>query len=152
MSTSECLRVAAPRYDPTVHSQPERSLDRLLRGMSPELHPGEHVFCLVASDAPIPANAIGMFLEQEAKTVILRAEEAAALELTPMFRAAWITLTIHSDMAAVGFMAALSTALAKAGISCNVVSAAYHDHLFVPYDDRERAMETLRELQRQGNG
>jgi hypothetical protein len=138
------------RYDRAVHGQPERSLDRLLAGMSPDLHEGVYVFCLIASDAPVPAGAIGMFMEAEGKTVILRGEDAA-LDLTPVFRAAWITLTIHSDMEAVGFMAALSTALANAGISCNVVSAAYHDHLFVPYDDRDRAMATLRELQRRGN-
>jgi hypothetical protein len=129
-------------------SQPESSLERLLERMDPILHEGEYVFCAVPSDAPVPPSAIGTFHEAEAKTLILPRAEAEALGLAPLFHAAWITLTIHSDLAAVGFMAALSTALAKAGISCNVVSAAYHDHLFVPYEERERAMDALRRLQR----
>jgi hypothetical protein len=128
-------------------SQPERSLDRLIAGMNPILRDGEYVFCTVPIDVPVPASAIGTFHEDEAKTLILPRADAEALGLPTLFHAAWITLTIHSDMAAVGFMAALSTALADAGISCNVISAAYHDHLFVPYEERDRAMETLRGLQ-----
>jgi len=128
-------------------SQPERSLERLLEGMRPLLHDGEYVFCAVPAGAAVPPTAIGTFLEEEATTLILPRADAEARGLPALFHAAWITLTIHSDLAAVGFMAALSTALAHAGISCNVVSAAYHDHLFVPYEERDRAMETLRDLQ-----
>jgi hypothetical protein len=54
-----------------------------------------------------------------------------------------ITLTIHSDLQAVGFLAPIMTRLAEAGISVNPVSAFYHDHLFVPWDKRNEAMEIL---------
>jgi YidC/Oxa1 family membrane protein insertase len=43
----------------------------------------------------------------------------------------------------VGFLAPIMTRLAEAGISVNPVSAFYHDHLFVPWDKRNEAMEIL---------
>jgi hypothetical protein len=43
-----------------------------------------------------------------------------------------ITLMVSSALDAVGFMAAVTAVLSKAGISVNPVSALYHDHLFVP--------------------
>jgi hypothetical protein len=46
----------------------------------------------------------------------------------------------------VGFLAAITARLAQAGISLNAVSAYYHDHLFVPWENRERAMQILKEL------
>ena len=60
-----------------------------------------------------------------------------------LFRAAWITLTVHSDLQAVGLTAAVAEVLTKASISCNVVAAAFHDHIFVPAD---RAADALAEL------
>ena len=55
----------------------------------------------------------------------------------------WITLTIHSSLEAVGLTAAVSSALTEANISCNVVAAYYHDHIFVPIADADRAMNVL---------
>ena len=54
-----------------------------------------------------------------------------------------ITLNIHSSLEAVGFLAAVLPRLATAGISVNAVSAFYHDHLFVPIDRAQEALEIL---------
>jgi uncharacterized protein len=43
-------------------------------------------------------------------------------------------------------MAAVSAAFAKRGIPCNPVSAFLHDHLFVPWDRREDALDALSHL------
>jgi hypothetical protein len=59
---------------------------------------------------------------------------------------AWITLTVHSSLEAVGLTAAFSRALTEAGISCNVVAAYYHDHIFVPTRDAGQAMQVLKNL------
>ena len=119
------------------------SLDELLRSMSPQLHEGEFVFC--AAPDPLP-EAIATFREDEGLTVVIRRDRADELALEYSFVAAWITLTVHSDLAAVGFLAAISRALADAGISCNAIAALYHDHLFVPYEKRFAAMDVLRKF------
>ena len=70
------------------------------------------------------------------------------LGLPVVFTAAWITLTVHSDLSAVGLTAAFSQALARAGISCNVVAGVCHDHLFVPVGQAQDALDALRALAR----
>jgi hypothetical protein len=95
----------------------------------------------------VPAGEIVMqFKEREGTTLIVHKELADRLQLEYSFVAAWITLTVHSSLAAVGLTAAFSTALASRGISCNVVAAYYHDHIFVDKRDLEAAMEVLRGL------
>ncbi len=54
-----------------------------------------------------------------------------------------ISLHVHSSLDAVGLTAAFSTALGNAGISANVVAAYYHDHIFVPTDKAEKALNVL---------
>ena len=115
--------------------------------MSPVLNDGDYVFCTVSSLADINANEIvSFFKEQEALTIILKKETADKLNLIYDYVAAWITLSVHSSLAATGLTAAFATALAKEHISCNVVAAYYHDHIFVAKDDAEKAMRVLRQL------
>jgi hypothetical protein len=62
------------------------------------------------------------------------------------FASRLITLTVHSALEAVGFLAAITVRLAEAGTSVNAVSAFHHDHLFVPVDRAHEAMGVLREM------
>ncbi len=50
-----------------------------------------------------------------------------------------ITRDVLSALDVVGFLAAVTAALADAGIGANAVSAFFHDHLFVPLDRAEAA-------------
>lgn len=93
-----------------------------------------------------PAHIVASMREPEGLSVILPEQVALDLGLPVAFTAAWITLTVHSDLAAIGLTAAFSSALGQAGISCNVVAGVHHDHLFVPVDQAQQAMETLRAL------
>ncbi len=125
---------------------PIRDLAMLRAQASPELHP-RPVAVIASDDGKLPADAIiGYFREAEgpALYVDLAAAEAAGLPIA--FRAAWITMTVESALDAVGFTAAFATALAEAGIACNVVAGARHDHLFVPWEKADAAMAALRRL------
>ncbi|OPK11326.1 MULTISPECIES: ACT domain-containing protein [unclassified Pseudomonas] len=125
----------------------ETSLATLLRSMSPQLNVGEYVFCTLR-DGNLPAGLeiVGSFREQEGLTVILERAHAEKAGFSFDYLAAWITLNVHSALAAVGLTAAFASALGQAGISCNVVAGYYHDHLFVGLADAERAMQVLQDL------
>ena len=56
------------------------------------------------------------------------------------------TFQVHTSLDAVGLTSLLSTALAGKGISANVVAAYYHDHIFVPSEKAEVALETIKAL------
>ncbi len=79
----------------------------------------------------------------EATTKVVEQTVADALGLRYTFVAAWITCTIESDLEAVGMTAAISRALADAGISCNVLAGSRHDHLLVPWHRRDDAVAVL---------
>lgn len=112
----------------------------MIARMAPRLDPRGWVF--VMSDDPVLVEqALATFREEEGLSLILP-EEANAGGL-PMSR---ITLQVHSSLTGVGLTAAVSGALAEAGIACNVVAAYHHDHLFVPEDRAEEAMAILRAL------
>jgi len=116
----------------------------LLKQMRPELNEGEYVYCLVDSkERATGLDPICTFSEKEGVTVILPRQKADKEGLPYSIICAWITLTVHSSLEAVGLTAAVSKALTEANISCNVVAAYYHDHLFVPIKDAYRAMDAL---------
>ncbi len=117
--------------------------------MKPELQEGQYVYCTVAAKDPLPIpldSIIGFFREAEAITLIVKRETADIYSMNYTFVAAWITLTVHSSLQAVGLTAAFSKALAEDGISCNVVAGYYHDHLFVDVEDAQKALSALEHL------
>jgi hypothetical protein len=89
-----------------------------------------------------------VFREAEGVTVIATPAQAGSLGRAAAPGWACITLTVHSSLLAVGFLAAVTAALAREGISVNPVSAFYHDHLFVPWERRRDALRILRALGR----
>lgn len=133
---------------PTPAETPLSNLGDLIRNMKPILHPGIHVFCRVPHGLEVPhLNSHGMFREKEGVTLILEEEVAQEKGLEILYRAAWITLMVHSDLYAVGFLAAVLGLLARNGISCNVISGASHDHLFVPLEKGLVALTLLLNFQ-----
>lgn len=122
-------------------------LSTLLKTMKPVHKPGDFVFCQTDDPGKLPlGDIILLFKEKEAWTVIVHRQVADTLKLPYSFVAAWITLTVHSSLQAVGLTAAFSRALADHNISCNVVAAYYHDHIFVDKKDADRAMSVLQQL------
>jgi hypothetical protein len=123
----------------------ETDLDTLLASLQPRIHPDEFVYCTAAEPAGDP---ICIFREAEGYTLILPRREAARLRLPFTYPCRMITLTVHSSLEAVGLLARITALLAERGISVNAVSAYYHDHLFVPVDRAEEAMDILRTARR----
>jgi hypothetical protein len=116
----------------------------LVAGMRPQLREGEFFFCVLRTPGELPPGvALGTFAEDEGITAIVPRADAqrAGLRGAGPFRA--ITLAVHSSLAAVGFTAIVSRALADAGIPANIVAAFHHDHLFVPADRAADAMRVL---------
>lgn len=125
----------------------EKNLEMLLKSMKPKYNLGEFVFCKVENLEQINLSQVVMtFKEEESITIISEKEVADKLKLAYSFVASWITLTVHSSLEAVGLTAAFSKALSENGISCNVVAAYYHDHIFVDKKDTKKAMDILNEF------
>jgi hypothetical protein len=107
----------------------------MLAGMAPVLDARKWRFVLIEGAAP--ADAFAIIREAEGTTAIVPGEGGGF---------ARITLQVHSALDGVGLTAAVSTALADAGIACNVVAGFHHDHLFVPWTRGQEALGVLVEL------
>jgi uncharacterized protein len=125
----------------------EKNLATLLQTLKPKRNPGNYVYCtLPVIETALANEAIMIFKEEEAITIILKKETADIFNLPYTYIATWISLTVHSSLEAVGLTAAISKALTENGISCNVVAGYYHDHLFINTKEAEKTMAVLNKL------
>ena len=116
--------------------QGERDLGKLLAGLTPTLSDDRYAF--EATDrAALDADMFALVREEEGLT---------AIRVSPSGGWARISLGVYSSLDAVGLTAALSRALAAAGISANVVAGLNHDHIFVPWDQRHDALRAVEDL------
>jgi hypothetical protein len=123
----------------------ESDFTRLLQSMSPQHRAGRFVFATV-DQRPDDIEVLASVVESEGLSLVVHQEDADRLQLRYDFVAGWITLQVHSALAAVGLTAVVSTALADAGISCNVVAGYHHDHLLVPLERVDEALTVLHGL------
>lgn len=122
----------------------ETNLTQLIKGMTPILNKGDFVFTTVKDASKINrSDTVCEFREEEGVTLVIEKQKADDLKLDYDYIAAWITLEIHSSLEAVGLTALFSSELAKNNISCNVIAAYYHDHIFVAKEDAEKAVQVL---------
>jgi hypothetical protein len=122
----------------------ERDLDAILRALDVSRRPGAFAYILGISGGPPPPVAFAM-VDEGATTAYVVDADSPLGEQAP-FRAAWLTLTVHSALDGVGLTAAVSTALAAAGIPANMLAGFYHDHVLVPEDRADDAVVVLRSL------
>jgi hypothetical protein len=125
----------------------ERDHRQLQKRMAPQLQPEVFVFCTFP-DFQLHKGLLPIctFSEAEGLTAIVERAQAERAQLPFIFEARLITLTVHSSLEAIGFLATISTALANAGIPCNAVAAYHHDHLFIPVDRAQEALALLKAL------
>jgi hypothetical protein len=125
----------------------EQDLETLLRTLRATLVDGVFVFVTLPDNAiPDDIQPRMVFREPEGTTLILLKSEAEALGLAYEFPCRMITLNVHSSLEAVGFMARITTELAKLDMGVNPVSGFYHDHIFVPDGREHDALRALQEI------
>jgi len=127
----------------------ERDLAKILEGLTPRLGSNDYTFCTVPSrrvqdlEQLVTVQPVLMFREYEGVTLIVRTSEAERLGLGGSSGWRRITLLAHSHLEAAGLTAAIATALAERGIPANMVAGYFHDHVFVPTDRADEAVEAL---------
>ena len=126
------------------------NLQQLLKSIEPKLNEGEYVYCTInqLTLRNLDISPLLIFTEEEGVTLVLEKSQADTHSLE--YEDTWqlVTLTVHSSLIVIGFIAAVTQHLAKHGISTNVISAFYHDHLLVPNGTGQRVVEILKELQK----
>jgi hypothetical protein len=128
----------------------EKDLETLLRSMRPKLSESQFVFCKISPNtlSTLKMEPLFVFREEEGVTIIIEKWQADSESLDYDDVWSWIALTVHSSLSAVGFLAAITAKLSENRISVNVVSAYFHDHLFVPHEKAHLAMQVLDDLQK----
>lgn len=122
----------------------------LLKDMRPVLDGTDYVFitkkCFQIDEKIIALNPVATCLEPEGMTLVvtMTAADTHGLPYDAVFKK--ITLEVHSSLEAVGLTAAVSTALASSGISANIIAGYYHDHIFIPEDKADTALQILEGL------
>jgi len=122
----------------------ETDLDKMLASLRVERRPG--VFTYVAVAVPTPgllAAAHAMVTEGETTTLVLPLEAAQRAGFTVDLEMAWLSLTVQSSLEAVGLTAAFAATLGEVGIPCNVLAGFHHDHILVPADRADDAIDAL---------
>ena len=120
----------------------------MLSTLEVDRRPEAVVFITVPPGRSLAADVqpLAMVEEREGTTFVVRQHEADRDGYAYDFVGVWLSLRVHSSLAAVGLTAAVSRALADAGIAANVLAGHYHDHVLVPAVDVERALAALAAL------
>ena len=124
-------------------------LSILLASLSPVVSPDVYVFLsrpLATYGVGVELDPIATFSENEGLTLVVRKERADAAGERYDGEYGLISLSVHSDLQAVGLTAAIAGALSERGISANIVAAFYHDHIFVPLSRVGDAVTALSQL------
>jgi len=121
----------------------------MIGGMDPVMVAGDVAFASITEPSALARLlplARAVFREVEGISLILPLSDHPDPKSAQPMRQ--ITLNVFSDLEGVGLTAAVATALAEAGIACNMVAAHHHDHVFVPSDRAAEALIILLELQK----
>lgn len=116
-------------------------LHQILGALRPRVRQGRFVYVTLTGEPAIAAHA--RIVEDEGVTLVLDQQTADAEGYAYEGVFGWITLQAHTSLSSVGVTATVATALARVGLSCNVLAGFYHDHLLVPVDSVAEAIEVL---------
>lgn len=125
---------------------PIDDLATLLATLTVSQRPGEFCMATVPAATPLGAGVDALMVEDEGVTAICTTERAQAEGWAYEFPCAWLTLDVYSALEAVGLTAAVAKVLTKAQIPCNVIAARHHDHILVPVERANEAMDVVSSL------
>ncbi len=130
-----------------------QTLNYLIANMAPILDEQAYLFATVPAGTELPAELKPrmQFVEAEGITLIIDESAAQTHGIEGAYPCRCITLRVHSELAAVGFLAAVCSRLAAASISTNAVAGYYHDHLFVPANRAQDALQILKYMAQQAS-
>ena len=128
----------------------ELDLAQMIAKLEPILQPEIYVFCTQPSPLDFEQlsrlSPFATVQEPEGLSLVLTRSTAETFGLSFQGTFRCLRLDVHSSLEAVGLTAAVSTALAKNGISANMIAGAFHDHILVPEADASRALAVLEAL------
>ncbi len=130
-------------------SSGETDLATILDSISVSVRPDRYVLVALPEGAVLPTLGNGvaaLVTENEGTTAIATVERASEQRWEYEFVASWLTIDVHSSLEAVGLTAAFSAQLGRRGIPCNVVAGFYHDHILVPVDKTDEAVDAIEAL------
>jgi uncharacterized protein len=126
----------------------ETDLSKMLASLRIERRREPVTVVHLAEPVALGAGVMAVIAEDEGTTAVVTVAEAERRGWPVEFRAAWLTVTVHSSLEAVGLTAALAGELADVGIPCNVLAGYFHDHLLVPWDQADVAIQRLESIGR----
>lgn len=126
---------------------PIEDLKELLANMHPVLAPDVYVFCTFPEGSYgdlAELQPVASFMEVEGLTLVVKRElaDAHGCDYAPGTMR-MISLKVYSSLTAVGLTAAISGQLTRYGISANIIAGYHHDHVFVPEERAEEAVQAL---------
>lgn len=124
----------------------------MLAGMTPVLTEELYVFCSTADPeaaVTLAPKSLALVREAEGLALVLSHADAAAHGFDVSLPMRRIVLEVFSALDGVGLTAGVATALADAGIPCNMIAAYHHDNVFVPEPLALQALAILQAVQRE---
>lgn len=124
----------------------ETDLSTMLSSLRVERRGAPVTVVHLASPVLLGDGVLAVISEAEGTTAVVSVAEAERRGWPVGFTAHWLTVSVHSSLEAVGLTAVLAKVLAERGIACNVLAGYFHDHLLVPVDRVDEAIECLNGL------
>jgi len=124
----------------------QTNLEEVLNSIKVSCDDIEYCFATVKDNNFSLKEILGMFQEDEGLTLIATKKYFEKNNISYDGPFAKLTIEGHTSLELVGLTAILSTELAKIGISANVIAAYFHDHIFVQYNLRQKAIMAINSL------
>ena len=122
------------------------NLEEVLKSIKVSCDDVEYGFATVKDNNFSLKEILGIFQEDEGLTLIATKQYFEKNNILYDGPFAKLTIENHTSLDLVGLTATLSTELAKNEISANVIAAYFHDHIFIQYNLRQRAIEIINSL------